>query len=652
MKILFSLFFILVVLQSSAQLRLPAIFSDHMILQRNKPVKIWGTSRSGEIIRVSLGQVSGEARADQAGHWMITLQSFAAGGPYILNIKSAGETKVFADILFGEVWLCSGQSNMEFRVRQANNAGFEIHRAKNPLIRQLNIPHKLSLYPETFIDSTQWVISSPQTTGEFTAVGFFFAKDIYERLHVPVGLIYDNWGGSQVESWISQEAMLGSDELKDYARQMPKTWETNEMRIESQFSDTLKKRNGGKMPDTDLRDILKPDYSFSGWMNSSAPGAWDWIGLPGYRGEGFMVKEIWLDSIQAAQPSVISLGENDNRFSWYVNGKLLPHTSDKYFTSALAPQTWKTGKNILLLEIGSQPVPDWIGMGLRGNNDLIFLDLDGERILLADSKWKMLPALDKAHHFMRWMNSEGAIIYNAMLHPVIPFGIRGVLWYQGEANTSRAFEYRKTFPLMIESWRKEWKDDFQFLFVQLADFGSNESSNTGSDWAELREAQNLALRLPGTGMTVTTDIGDPKDIHPKNKQDVGRRLAAIALNEVYGFPQTSHGPVYDSVTFANSNAILYFKSIGKGLLARDKNGYLRGFEIAGSDRKFYYAQAFIRGNSIEVRSDSVAHPVAVRYGWSNAPEDINLYNIDGFPASPFRTDHWPGVTESVRFYKP
>jgi sialate O-acetylesterase len=237
-----------------------------------------------------------------------------------------------------------------------------------------------------------------------------------------------------------------------------------------------------------------------------------------------------------------------------------------------------------------------------------------------------------------------------MLHPIIPYSIRGVLWYQGENNTDRAVEYGKTFPLMIESWRKEWKDPFPFLFVQLADFGSNQSSNAGSKWAELREAQTKTLRLPNTGMSVTADIGDPKDIHPKNKQEVGRRLAAIALNDVYGFKQTCNGPQYDSVYFSKGKATLFFKSTGKGLIAKDKNGYLRGFEIAGTDRKFYYARAFIQGKEIVVSADSVENPVAVRYGWSNAPDDINLYNADGFPASPFRTDSWPGLTDTARFF--
>jgi sialate O-acetylesterase len=204
---------------------------------------------------------------------------------------------------------------------------------------------------------------------------------------------------------------------------------------------------------------------------------------------------------------------------------------------------------------------------------------------------------------------------------------------------------------MIESWRKEWKDNFPFLFVQLANYGSNQSSNAGSNWAELRESQSRTLKVPGTGMSVTTDIGDPKDIHPKNKQEVGRRLAAIALNSVYGFQQTAHGPVFDSVAFFSNRADLYFKSIGKGLWAKDKYGDLRGFEIAGTNKIFYYAQAIIRGNHIEVISDSVDHPVAVRYGWSDSPDDINLYNLDGFPASPFRTDNWPGLTDGVKFYK-
>jgi sialate O-acetylesterase len=650
-KICLSLLLISISVKTFSQLRLSAIFGDHMILQRDKPLKIWGGAKAGESINIILGPIKGSTTTDKNGNWMIMLPAVAAGGPYVLTIKSKNEIKIFSDVLFGEVWLCSGQSNMQFRVKQVINAKYELHRSNNPLIRQVSIPNKLSFKPEQFIDSAEWILSTPQTTGEFTAVGYFFARDIFEKLHVPVGLIYDNWGGSQVESWISKDAMMGSEELKEYVKQMPDNWAESNDRVEKGIIKNLEKINGGKIPETDEASVLKTDYNFSGWMPSGAPASWDWIGLPAYRGEGYMIRQIMVDSIEASLPCVLSLGVNDIRFRWFINGSPAPKTTDKIFTVSLPPNTLKTGRNLLLLEIGPQPVPDWWAMGIRGENELIFADFDGERISLADDKWKMMPVFDKPHHFMEWMNSDGAIIYNAMIHPVIPFSIRGVLWYQGENNTDRAFEYSKTFPLMIQSWRKEWSDNFPFLFVQLADFGSNESSNVGSKWAELRESQSKTLRLPGTGMSVTTDIGDPKDIHPKNKQEVGRRLSAIALNDVYGFKQTCNGPQYDSVSFSNGRALLFFKSIGKGLVAKDKNGYLRGFEIAGPDRKFYYAHAFVQGNQIIVSSDSVANPLAVRYGWSNAPDDINLYNADGFPASPFRTDSWRSLTDSVKFFE-
>ena len=366
MKILFSLFAVLIVSISSAQLRLPEIFSDHMILQRDKPVKIWGSANAGETILVSIGNVKSEVSADKSGHWLISLPPFKAGGPFTLHIQTSRESKIFSDVLFGEVWLCSGQSNMQFRVNQAINAKYEIHRANNPLIRQVVVPNKLSFHPEEFMDSTKWIVSTPTTTGEFTAVGYFFARDIYEQLHVPIGLIYDNWGGSQVESWISREAMLGSDALGNYARQMSDNWDTTNTRVEKIFRDTLQIRNGGNIPSLNLEDMRTAGYSFSGWMPSSAPGGWDWIGLPGYRGEGYMEREIWVDSIQASQPSLISLGENDNRYNWFVNGNPLNKITDKNFQVALPPNTWRAGKNILLLEIFQTVSPHYRRYGTTG----------------------------------------------------------------------------------------------------------------------------------------------------------------------------------------------------------------------------------------------------------------------------------------------
>src|SRR5450755_1059683 len=236
MKIGFSLLFVLSCTCAWSQLHMSAIFSDHMILQREKPVKIWGVAKPGESVFVAIGQTRIYTVADKKGHWLVSLPSFAAGGPYTITVKTKNEIKIFSDVLFGEVWLCSGQSNMEFRVKQAVNAKYEIHRANNPLIRQVTIPKELSFKPEEFIDSAQWVLSTPETTGEFTAVGYFFARDIYEQLHIPIGLIYDNWGGSNVESWISKKDMLGSEDLKEYARQMPDNWEQTNARVEKQLS--------------------------------------------------------------------------------------------------------------------------------------------------------------------------------------------------------------------------------------------------------------------------------------------------------------------------------------------------------------------------------------------------------------------------------
>lgn len=652
MKTPFVVLFLLFSAYAFSQLHLSPIFNDHMILQRDKPVKIWGAAKAGDNVTVLIGTVKGSAVADKNGKWLISLSAFSAGGPYTLSVKTKKEIKKFTDVLFGEVWLCSGQSNMQFRVRQAINAKYEIHRANNPLIRQVSVPNKLSYRPEEFIDSADWVLSTPETTGEFTAVGYFFARDIYEQLHVPIGLIYDNWGGSNVESWISKNDMLGSEDLKEYAKQMPDNWDQTNARVEKQLSATLKKNNNGQMPDASEENILKSDYAFSGWMSSSAPGDLDWNGLPAYRGEAYMMKLILVDSIQTRLSSILSLGTNDIRFSIFLNGKQLPIMVDKNILISLPPNTWKEGKNILLVKIGNQSVPDRITMGIHGSSDQVFIDFDGERISIADERWKMLPLLDKPHHFIQWMNNEGTIIYNAMIHPIIPFSIRGTLWYQGEANVDNAYEYGRTFPLMIKSWRKEWNDEFPFLFVQLASFGSNDSSNRGSKWAEIRESQTKTLSLPKTGMAVTTDVGEAKDIHPKNKQDVSQRLAAIALNDIYNLPQTCNGPVYKSVSFTDGKAILSFSSIGRGLWVKNKYGALAGFEMAAADRRFYFARAFLRGNQIQVSADSVANPVAVRYGWSDAPVDINLYNIDGFPASPFRTDSWPGLTDKAGFYKP
>jgi sialate O-acetylesterase len=305
--------------------------------------------------------------------------------------------------------------------------------------------------------------------------------------------------------------------------------------------------------------------------------------------------------------------------------------------------------NKLIVKMNKTIEPEWFGLGLQGSSDDLFVSTETQKISLAGSDWKLMPSFSEPHTFAHSSNNVGATIYNAMIAPLIPFALRGALWYQGESNAGRAYQYRKTFPLMIQDWRKQWNDEFPFYFVQLSSYGDYQNSNTGSNWAELREAQTMTLQLPKTGMAVTTDIGNPKDIHPKNKQDVGKRLAASALKNTYNQIVVPSGPMYKSVLFDKNKATISFDFVANGLVVKDKFGYLKGFEIAGDDHVFYYAKAEIVGDKVIVFHPKGIKAVAVRYAWADAPEDANLFNSENYPASPFRTDNWKGITEGGKF---
>jgi sialate O-acetylesterase len=470
---------------SIANITLPRIFGSNMVLQRNKTIPVWGWADAGERITVQFNKQVKKTRAAKDGSWKIELGQQSAGGPYQLIVKGKNEV-ILENVLVGEVWVCSGQSNMEWPVKNSDSAAREIRESTYPLIRHIKVPRTIADTPATNISAGDWVEASPSTTGDFTAVGYFFARKLFNELKVPIGLINTSWGGTMVEAWTSREAFEKSEDFKNLF---------------------------GNVTFKEIKDVAD-----------------------------------------------------------------------------------KAGK----------PVSP---------------------------------------------NSYPTLLYNGMINPLIPFAIKGVIWYQGETNAGRAYQYRKAFPLMIEDWRKRFgQGNFPFYFVQLASFNaSNGNSARGSGWAELREAQTSTLSLPNTGMVVTMDIGESKDIHPRNKQDVGARLAAIALNNEYGITAEYSGPMYESFKIDGNKALLNFKHVGNGLMAKDKYGYLKGFEIAGNDQKFFYAKAEIRNNQVVVYTDSVASPVAVRYGWADDMPEANLYNKDGFPASPFRTDSWKGVTEAVRY---
>ena len=499
---------------AQAEVKLPALISNNMVLQQGKEEAVWGMADPGEQVSVALGDQKVTAAADSDGRWKVQFGPLKPGGPYEMIVN--GKNKVtLHNVVVGEVWICSGQSNMEMAVGNSPrawggvmNSEAEIAAGNYPMLRHFTVKKAVAGQPQKDAEG-QWVVASPQSVGEFSAVAYFFGRALHKVLGVPVGLIDSSWGGTPAEAWTSAPALAAEPGLQPI------------------LTDWQQKLAGYRQRLEQFRKDL----------------------------------DLWEQSAQKAE----------------AEGK-----------PASPPP----------------PLPD-----------------DPR-----SSSWR------------------AAGLYNGMIAPLIPYALAGAIWYQGESNADRAYQYRKLFPAMIRDWRRGWGEgDFPFLFVQLANYQQEYSPKTA--WAELREAQTMTLALAKTGMAVTIDIGDPYDIHPKNKQEVGRRLALAAEAIAYGRKVVYSGPIYESLSVEGNSVRLRFQQVDGGLVA--KGGALKGFEIAGEDRKFAEATARIRGAWVVVHSAKVSHPVAVRYAWADNPEG-NLYNTSGLPASPFRTDDWPGVTMQAK----
>lgn len=483
--------------------QLNSLFSDHMVLQRDLPLFVWGTGKDGENVSVQISDQTVSATVVD-GKWSVRLQPLSAGGPFTLTVKGDNIVTV-QDVLVGEVWVCSGQSNMERQLGPRpqqpliDNWQQTAATADFPNIREYYVPEKGAPNP---VDDAHgaWTVCSPQTALQFTAVGFFFARELYQKLNIPIGIVFTAVGGTPAEAWTSREALLGKPETAGLVENLDKAVQEYQSKLDQ-------------------------------WNQDSAS-----------------IMEKYNQDVAAAQQA----------------GKPLPH----------------------------KPGPPRTPLG-------------------------------EIH--------QPAQLYNAMIAPLKPYAMRGVIWYQGEANCKRGRQYQTLFPLMIDDWRKAWGEgDFPFLFVQIAPFTTNTP--------DVREAQLLTLKnTPDTAMVVTTDIGDANNIHPSHKEPVGVRLALAARALAYGEKIEFSGPIFDSVDFQGNKAVAKFTHVGGGLAARGDT--LRGFEVAGADRKFVPAQATISGDTVVASSDQVPNPTALRYGWANAP-DVNLLNQDGLPASPFRTDDY------------
>lgn len=487
-------------------LTVPPLFADHAVLQRDRPIPVWGTGAPGETIVVSLAGRVATTKAKADGSWRLRLPSLAAGGPHALTISGKDRTLTFKDVLIGDVWVCSGQSNMEWPLKSARDGATETARADCPRIRLYTVPQAVADTPQSVCGGS-WAVCAPDTARDFSAVAYFFGRHLQEALDVPVGLINTSWGGTPAESWTSEAALAKYDALEPIAE----NWK-----------------------------VVLAHY-------------------PQARAEYDAQREAW----QTAAAESEARGE-------------------------------------------TPPPPPPLPLG-PGNP---------------------------------WQPSG---LYNAMIHPLMPYGIRGAIWYQGESNADRAYQYRVLFPALIRDWRTNWgQGAFPFLFVQLANFTDVREEPSGSLWAELREAQSMTLKRKNTGMAVTIDIGEADDIHPVNKQDVGRRLALAALKVAHGQDIAYSGPAYRSKSIKGAEVRLRFDHAFGGLRTSD-GGPLTGFAIAGDTGRFVWADARIEGDTVVVSSRAVSKPVAVRYAWADNPV-CNLQNGAGLPASPFRTDTWAGLT--------
>jgi sialate O-acetylesterase len=638
-------------LPSFANVRLPKLVGDNMVLQRDAPLPIWGWADSGETVTITFQGKKYSAKPGNKGKWMVTLPAMKAGGPHTMTIAGKNTITV-KNILIGDVWLASGQSNMEWPLSQTvNNYQQEIANANYPQIRMIDVKNTIAFSPQTEFESEGWKITSPENAGKFSAVGYFFARDLHQRYKVPVGIIMSEWGGTPSEAWTSAQALKPFPEYQATLTEMEK----NGIGIQQQMQDYQAKlkewRNSVSGADRSLASATKwfsPDFAPSDWPVMTLPGLWEDNALADYDGIVWFRKEVMLPAAEAGKELTLHLAAIDDADSTWFNGVYVGATDGyniprKY---TIPGNLVKAGKNVITVRI----VDTGGGGGIYGESKDLQL-VSGEKIVasLAD-KWQYQTAQDISKKPLSpkvvFNANSPSVLYNGMIAPLVPYAIKGAIWYQGESNAGRAYQYRTLFPAMIKDWRAQWKQDFPFLFVQLANYMKPSEQPADSEWAELREAQSMTLSLPNTGMAVIIDVGEEKDIHPRNKQDVGKRLALAAQKVAYNENSVYSGPTYKSMKVEGNKIILTFDNAGGGLVA--KGGNLKEFAIAGPDKKFVWANAIIQGNTVVVSSDNVSNPVAVRYAWANNPDKANLYNKEGLPASPFRTDDWPGITISKK----
>ncbi len=644
----------------AAELKLPSIFSDHMVLQCDQPVPVWGWAAAGEKVTVEFAGQSKTATVGANGKWMVKLDPLAASGESReMRVRSGDgeEARVIHDVIVGEVWLGSGQSNMEQMMLTQNPE--EAATAVNPMLRQFITLKQMSLEAGEDVGGF-WLSVEPGQTDTMSAVGYFFSKSIHKELKRPVGVIKAAWGGRNIESFISPGA---HDSVEDF-KASRKAALDNLNAKSTAFTEWLQATGRSDRPTVDIESFLNGDASLAnGWVEVKDTGLVSDPTLPQF-GAVWFRKEVELSAEQVRIPQYLFVGfKSADFFRVYLNGKLVEQEDMEDYTRSsglnsriyLMQDDMREGVNQLVLRVFAPYGPTQLAWAPSFNGKAY----GGGWLAKAEFALPEVPREPKRPVFPPPMFTVGGTLYNGMIQPLAPYALRGVIWYQGESNARDAVSYRKLMPLLIKDWRSLWGNEgLPFYFCQLANWNPKMNQPVESSWAELREAQSMTLSVPDTGMAVLIDTGESKDIHPQSKDIAGERLAQIALAKTYGKPIPFSGPVYDSMEVEGSQIRVRFQHLEGGLVAKEvpatydvmrrtgqtaplvrnsPNSQLEGFAICGADKKWVWADAKIDGNTVLVWSDQVTGPVAARYGWADNPT-CNLYNAAGLPASPFRTD--------------
>jgi len=636
-----------------AEVRLPQLVSNGMVLQRDTKLKLWGWASPGEKVSIVFNGKKGSTVTGADGKWLIELAAMKAGGPYTMTIKG-NNTLTLTDILLGDVWFCSGQSNMVLRM--------EAVKEKYPEdVANANFPEIRNFYVKNVGDVTKihddlppgkWVAATPTTVLDFSAASYFFARHIYLKYHVPIGLIASAWDGTAIEPWISAEGYKGFPKIEDQIKNFTDTAYMNKM---------TRPRTGGFAGGFGPRPAGEPDKGTSGpkpwyavdyvpenWHHFWLPGYWTDQGVKDLNGIVWFRKEINVPASMTGKPAHLYLSRIADADVSYINGVQVGSSGSIYNNRRydVPAGLLKTGKNLIVVKVTNN-----FGKGGFLADKDYSLNAGSEKIdLRGDWDYKVGlvlpprtapaggPPAGGAPAFISAQSSPTGI-YNTMVAPAINYAIKGFLWYQGETNAGRGKEYAQLLPALITDWRNKWQlGDLPFIYVQLPNYMEANYSPSESGWAELRESERRTLSLPNTGMAVTIDAGNWNELHPLDKKDVGDRLALWAEHLTYGAKDMVYtGPLYQSYKTDGNKIILSFTNVGGGLVAKGNDGNLDYFAIAGADGKFVWAKAKIEGDQVIVWNDGVPNPTAVRYAWADNPDGANLYNKEGLPASPFET---------------